>query len=316
MDRPTTRRGFVRGAGVLSAGAMVAACGGTATPTSAPAATAKPTSSTPGPSSVATSPTAGAASPAPPATSAPTSAATPAVSSASTAVPAGASGGATLVVASTAAAAAAAAPVQAVPSCVLTTALTEGPYFVDEKLNRADVRSDPSDGTVRPGMPLTLAVRVLGVSGSGCAAVKGAQVDIWHCDALGVYSDAQDPGFGSTKGKKFLRGYQLTDENGLVKFTTVYPGWYQGRATHVHFKIRTDPTSEKGRELTSQWFFDEAINDAVYTAAQPYATKGVRGRMMNQGDDIFRQSGGKLTMALTKSGDAYAGTFDVGIRLT
>src|SRR5215213_1352657 len=108
---------------------------------------------------------------------------------------------------------------QANTSCIVTPELTEGPYFVDEKLNRSDIRSDPSDNSVRPGVPLALAIRVLGVSGSSCAPLKGAQVDLWHCDAQGVYSDANDPGFGSTKGKKFLRGYQVTDETGLARFT-------------------------------------------------------------------------------------------------
>jgi protocatechuate 3,4-dioxygenase beta subunit len=210
----------------------------------------------------------------------------------------------------------AAAGQAAVPSCVLTTELTEGPYFVDEKLNRSDIRGDPSDNSVKAGVPLTLAIRVLGVSGTSCAPVKGAQVDIWHCDALGVYSDATDPGFGSTKGKKFLRGYQVTDENGLVKFETIYPGWYRGRATHIHFKIRTDPSGAKGRELTSQWFFDETLNQQIYTGQAPYSTKGASGRLQNSGDGIYRESGGKLLMAVTRSGDAYAGAFDVGIKLS
>ena len=198
-----------------------------------------------------------------------------------------------------------------VPSCVLTAALTEGPYFVDEKLNRSDVRSDPSDNSVKQGMPLALAVRVLGVSGSSCAPVKGAQVDIWQCDALGVYSDAQDPGFGSTKGKKFLRGYQVADDAGTVKFTTIYPGWYQGRATHLHFKVRAN-----GREVTSQWFFDDALSEQIYTSEAPYSTKGVNGRLKNAGDDIYRQSNGTTVLKLTKTVDGYSASFDVGIKLS
>jgi protocatechuate 3,4-dioxygenase beta subunit len=225
----------------------------------------------------------------------------------------GAAGGATPAVANTAIAAVQSGQA-AVPNCVLTTELTEGPYFVDEKLNRSDIRSDPSDSSVKPGTSLAISVRVLGVSGTSCAPVKGAQVDVWQCDASGVYSDAQDPGF-NTKGKKFLRGYQVTDESGVAKFTTLYPGWYPGRATHIHFKIRTDPTTEKGREVTSQWFFDDTLNDQIYTSVAPYSTKGNNGRLKNSGDDIYKQSGGRTLLQLTKSGDAYTASFDVGIKL-
>ena len=109
----------------------------------------------------------------------------------------------------------------AAPSCIVRPAETEGPYFVDEKINRSDIRSDPSDGNVSPGAPLALTFNVSRVdSGGGCAPLAGATVDVWHCDTLGVYSDAQDPGF-STKGKKFLRGYQVTDAAGQAKFTPI-----------------------------------------------------------------------------------------------
>jgi protocatechuate 3,4-dioxygenase beta subunit len=191
-------------------------------------------------------------------------------------------------------------------------ALTEGPYFVDEKLNRSDIRSDPASNAVRPGIPLGLTFLVSRVTGSACVALAIATVDVWHCDALGVYSDATDPTFGSTKGTKFLRGYQTTDADGMARFTTIWPGWYQGRAVHVHFKIRTTGANGKVADFTSQLFFDETMNDQIFAQA-PYAQKGGAGRLRNEGDGIFQGSGGKLTLAPTKSADGYTATFDIGL---
>ena len=159
------------------------------------------------------------------------------------------------------------------PACVARPALTEGPYFVDEKLNRSDIRSDPSDGSVRQGALLALTFRVSQLT-NACAPLGGASVDVWHCDAAGIYSDVSDPGF-STVGKKFLRGYQVTDSSGVAKFTTIYPGWYQGRAVHIHFKIRSHTGSGSAYEFTSQLFFDDNITDQVYTQA-PYSARGQR----------------------------------------
>lgn len=123
-------------------------------------------------------------------------------------------------------------------SCVVRPQQTQGPYFVDERLNRSDIRADPSSGAVRAGIPLRLAFRVSRSSSGACSALANAMVDVWHCDALGIYSDASDAGF-NTVGQKFLRGYQLTDAAGLAQFTTIYPGWYSGRAVHIHFKLRS-----------------------------------------------------------------------------
>ena len=199
------------------------------------------------------------------------------------------------------------------PSCVVKPALTEGPYFVDEKLNRSDIRSDPSDNSVKPGAQLDITLRVYQIGANGCTPLAGAQVDVWHCDALGVYSDASDPGF-NTKGKKFLRGYQTTDAGGTVKFTTIYHGWYQGRAVHVHFKIRTNPTSGAGKEFTSQWFFDETLTDQVH-AQQPYAAKG-QGRLKNSGDSIYRESNGQTILNVVKSAQGYTALFDIGLQMS
>jgi len=207
----------------------------------------------------------------------------------------------TSAAATTAAAASAAATT--LPSCIVRPALTEGPYFVDEKLDRSDIRSDPATGVVRPGAILNLSFLVSRISGSACTALSGAIVDVWHCDALGVYSDV-----GSASGQKFLRGFQSTDASGSAKFMTIYPGWYQGRAVHIHFKIR--PTSSS--EFTSQLFFDDTVSTQVFAQA-PYSQKGTQGMTRNTSDGIFQQSAGKLSLNVTKSGDVYSATFDIGL---
>lgn len=94
----------------------------------------------------------------------------------------------------------------ALPACAVRPALTEGPYFVDDQLNRSDIRIEPSDGSMKEGAPLRLVFRVSDVSANACVPLVGAQVDIWHCDAQGVYSGVSDPGF-DTSGQKWLRGY-------------------------------------------------------------------------------------------------------------
>jgi protocatechuate 3,4-dioxygenase beta subunit len=195
--------------------------------------------------------------------------------------------------------------------CVVTPEETEGPYFVDELLYRSDIRTDPSDGSVKEGVPLQLTFAVGGISGGACTPLAGATVDIWHCDALGVYSDERAQ---NSVGQKFLRGTQVTDANGMVTFTTIYPGWYMGRAVHIHFKVRTDPLATTGRVLTSQLFFDDALTDQVYTQA-PYNTRGMRDTR-NSRDSIYATGGDQLLLSLVKDGDGYTTQFNVGMNLT
>ena len=200
-----------------------------------------------------------------------------------------------------------------IPACVVRPAQTEGPYFVDEKLNRADIRSDPSNGKVSDGALFDLAFRVSRLSGAACAPLAGAVVDLWQCDAHGVYSDVKDiDGQFNTIGQKFLRGHQVTGKDGVARFVTVYPGWYLGRTVHIHFKIRTDPGSQKGSEFTSQVYFDDAFTDSVFAAAPAYK-KGDRTR--NERDGIFRSGGSELILDVTRQGERYASTFDIGLQL-
>ena len=206
---------------------------------------------------------------------------------------------------------------QTVAGCLVSPEQTEGPFFVDEKLNRSDIRIDPADGSISQGVPLQLVLQVNQVSNNKCTPLSGASVDVWHCDALGSYSDVRDNAgspVADTRGKKFLRGYQITDASGKVEFQTIYPGWYRGRNVHIHYKVRTDPKSEVGHEFTSQLFFDEAITDQVHALA-PYARKGRRDTS-NSSDGIFRRGGSDLMLQLTKGPNGYLGSYKVGFLMS
>lgn len=191
--------------------------------------------------------------------------------------------------------------ISATGSCVHRPAQTEGPYFVEERLNRSDIRAK------KPGTPLVLTFAVSERAGAACKPLSGARVDVWHCDAQGIYSDVRDPLF-ATIGQTFLRGYQVTDSAGHAHFTTIYPGWYEGRAVHVHFKIRKPGSAAV--DFTSQIYFDDALTDRVHRAAA-YAKPGRRTR--NGDDGIYQGGGAQLLLAAAASGDGYAGTFDIAL---
>ena len=196
------------------------------------------------------------------------------------------------------------------PSCVLTPQQTEGPYFVDERLERADIRSDPSNGSVRDGVPLALSMRISTLTGSRCEPLSGAIVDVWHCDAAGIYSDVDDASL-RTKGSAFLRGYQVTDTHGQVRFTTIYPGAYRGRAVHIHFKVRTN-SGARAAEFTSQLYFDDGLTDRIHERP-PYGGAGSR-RTRNGDDGLFRAGGRALILDARRDGEGYASAYDVGLR--
>ena len=195
------------------------------------------------------------------------------------------------------------------PACVLTPQQTEGPYFVDERLERIDIRSDPASGTLRQGVPLALTMRISAIGGTRCEPLRGAIVDVWHCDAAGVYSDVDDASLRS-KGSAFLRGYQVTDANGVVRFATIYPGAYRGRAVHVHFKVRKHGGGV--HEFTSQLYFDDALTDRVHERP-PYGGAGLR-RTRNADDGLFRAGGRALILDVRQDDEGYAGAYDVGLR--
>ncbi|OQW37654.1 MAG: twin-arginine translocation pathway signal protein [Nitrospira sp. SG-bin1] len=196
--------------------------------------------------------------------------------------------------------------------CIVRPEQTEGPYFVDERLLRSDIRSDPSDGRITPGIPLTLTFRVMRLHAGDCRPVPDAQVDVWHCDATGIYSDVEDPGF-STLGKKFLRGHQFTDAHGDARFITIYPGWYPIRTVHIHFKVRTARMVGKHYAFTSQLYFPDELTDRVHTSL-PYSSKGRR-RVRNHQDFIFRDGGDQLMLKPSETYGGYEATFPIGLTI-
>lgn len=191
--------------------------------------------------------------------------------------------------------------------CILSPEMTEGPYWVDEKLNRPDVRTDLSSGAIKPGVLLALSITVHSVTSTACGLVPGAQVDIWHCDAGGLYSDVPA---NNTVGQNFLRGYQITDDEGKVTFTTIYPGWYSGRTIHIHMRVRTFSGSQVTGEFVSQLFFDDSITDQVFTAS-PYNTRGAR-NTRNSNDNIYNGQTRTL-LTLTQTATGYEAAINVGV---
>ena len=182
-------------------------------------------------------------------------------------------------------------------SCVLAPEQTEGPYYLDDH----KVRRNITEG--RPGVPLTLRLTVVDVS--TCRAIKGAAVDIWHCDAGGVYSgtSVQD-----TEDERFLRGIQRTDAKGLALFRTIYPGWYRGRTVHIHVMVHLGGNVVH----TGQLYFPDTLTDAVYKRS-PYRTRPGRDTR-NAADSIFRNGGRRSTLRLTKSGSGYFGSITMGVQ--
>lgn len=179
-------------------------------------------------------------------------------------------------------------------TCVLAPEQTEGPYYLDE----AAVRRNVTEG--KAGVPLALRLTV--VDASTCKPVKNAAVEIWHCDAAGVYSGVQgDTGM-------FLRGVQRTDARGLAHFRTIYPGWYPGRTVHVHTMVHIGGNIVH----TGQLYFSDAVTDAVY-ARSPYNRRPKR-NPRNSGDSIYRNGGRRSTLKLQRKASAYIGSITMGVQ--
>jgi protocatechuate 3,4-dioxygenase beta subunit len=225
-------------------------------------------------------------------------------------------------------------------TCTLTASTTQGPYYFDADKIRSDIRED------REGVRLRLAIRVHDTE--RCAPLPNAVVEIWHCDAAGLYSGAEaqssgadgasgggmppsggtppsgGPGGGGPGGnapggdsgggdmadltptddQRYLRGAQVTNADGIVEFTTVWPGWYRGRTVHIHAMVHVD----NARALTTQVMFDEALNEKVF-AGQPYAAHSGRDTF-NDNDFIYADS---MLLTVTEEGDGYLGVINFGV---
>jgi protocatechuate 3,4-dioxygenase beta subunit len=226
--------------------------------------------------------------------------------------------------------------------CVLTPELTEGPYYIA----REKVRSNITEH--RPGIPLTLRLTV--VDASTCAPLRGAAVDIWHCDASGVYSGFEQASTGSTAGgggsggnggpspggnsgpppggnggpppggtskptdkDTFLRGIQPTNARGIATFQTIYPGWYTGRTVHIHVKVHVGGAVVH----TGQLFFPDSLTDKVYQATAPYRTRAARRDTRNATDSIYQNGGPRSMLALTRTrAGGFTGAITLGVRRT
>ncbi|TPE61837.1 intradiol ring-cleavage dioxygenase [Sandaracinobacter neustonicus] len=186
--------------------------------------------------------------------------------------------------------------------CSVMPATTEGPYYLDPKL----VRRDISEG--RPGIPLRLQLQVVTAD---CRPLSGARVDIWHCDAQGDYSGFAGQGsdaVSDTAGQTFLRGTQPTDANGIASFETIYPGWYRGRTTHIHYKIFLNDRTV----LTSQIFFPDALSEHIFEKAPAYRRSGQRDTL-NSIDGIAAEAGEGAYAAIREQKDRYIAALVVGI---
>lgn len=200
---------------------------------------------------------------------------------------------------------------EAATACVLSPEVTEGPYWIDNHLTRRDI----TEG--RPGLPLELVLTVQ--DATTCTAIKGADVELWHCDAVGVYSGYESGSAGAPGGQhaaptdadRYLRGHQKAGADGRARFLTIYPGWYRGRTPHIHLKVHVGGSVVH----TGQLFFDEKTTAAVYRHA-PYKAHG-QPDTSHAEDMIYAQAGrSRATLKLARRSNGrkgYRGVITLGV---
>lgn len=190
-------------------------------------------------------------------------------------------------------------------SCSESLEGEEGPYFVDDSAtgyNRSNILSNLDGTDTQTGVAFTMTLYVYDTENS-CAAMQGVQVDIWHCNASGIYSAESSE---STSSESWLRGYQLTDLNGMVQFVTIIPGWYEGRTTHIHLRLRsTYNSSSSDGTNTMQFFFDQTLIDTLATSVSPYSSEGTN-PTTNASDRVYSEQEDGTTL-MTLSGSTSAG---------
>ncbi len=188
---------------------------------------------------------------------------------------------------------------------MLTPEVTEGPYYLPLNLVRSNITES------QEGVPLRLELQV--VDATSCRPIPGAVVDIWHANALGVYSGVVPLGPNSTAPSTsvtFLRGVQNTDSNGIATFRTIYPGWYMGRAVHIHVKVHLDDQTVH----TGQLFFQDSLTSSVFRSASPYRTRGQPG-VTDAVDGIYQQAGSsQAILSMKRQGSGYRGTITMGVK--
>jgi protocatechuate 3,4-dioxygenase beta subunit len=204
-------------------------------------------------------------------------------------------------------------------TCVVTPEGEIGPYFVDDSasgFDRTDIRSNIDASTTQTGIPLTLNVIVQDTE-NNCIGMQNVQIDIWHCNVFGVYSDE---GVESTVGETWLRGYQLTDSAGEASFITIFPGWYEGRTTHIHLRVRSKystASSTSDGTNTTQIFFAQSLVDSINTTVSPYSSHGSN-PTTNAIDRVYEaQTEGLMEVVLTGNTTVgYTTTVTIGLPIT
>ncbi|QIS12674.1 intradiol ring-cleavage dioxygenase [Nocardia arthritidis] len=206
------------------------------------------------------------------------------------------------------------APAELSCSTILSPEEIEGPYFVDNE----PVRGDISEG--KPGLPVNLRLTLIDIG--SCTPMVNAMIAVWHCDAFGFYSRFTDQPPNGPDGPPmppppddgtFLRGVQFTGADGTATFRTLFPGWYIGRAVHIHVKVKANGGSSYIH--TGQLYFDESLTEQV-AALDPYNQHDFR-RWRNDEDDIYTQQGGADSMLTVTpvNPDSLADGLDASINL-